>query len=87
MVGVTNLSLMNGKHRWAFSIWGVIFLFELVFVVWGAFAGNRDSRVVQEGVGCWFAIACVVQVNRNYNKQLVAKLPGYRRNHAAHVNV
>eukprot|EP00752_Nemacystus_decipiens_P016332 g14607.t1 len=46
---------------WAFSIWGVIFLFELIFVVWGAFPANRDSRVVQEGVGCWFAIACVVQ--------------------------
>ncbi|CAM9636307.1 unnamed protein product [Scytosiphon promiscuus] len=46
---------------WAFSIWGVIFLFELIFVVWGAFPGNQDARVIQEGVGCWFAIACIVQ--------------------------
>eukprot|EP00752_Nemacystus_decipiens_P016331 g14606.t1 len=46
---------------WAFSIWGFIFLFELLFVVWGALEANRDSRIVQEGVGWWFAIACVVQ--------------------------
>lgn len=54
----------NGRNaRWAFSIWGVIFFFELVFVVWGAFPGNQDARVIQEGVGCWFTIACLVQVN------------------------
>eukprot|EP00903_Cladosiphon_okamuranus_P005608 g5579.t1 len=46
---------------WAFTIWGVIFLFELIFVVWGAFEANRNSRIVQEGVNWWFAVACVVQ--------------------------
>lgn len=54
--------VLSLKPRWAFSIWGVIFLFELIFVIWGALPGNRDSRVVKEGVGCWFAVACVAQV-------------------------
>lgn len=46
---------------WAFSIWGVIFLFELIFVVWGALPSNRGMRIIDDGVGCWFAIANVVQ--------------------------
>ncbi|CAB1118024.1 unnamed protein product [Ectocarpus sp. CCAP 1310/34] len=65
--GATNAEVSDDNptfvtpNGWAFSIWGVIFFFEAVFVIWGAFRSNRDSRVVQEGVGCWFAIACLIQ--------------------------
>lgn len=59
-------------HRWAFSIWGLIFLGELIFVIWGALPANRDERVLKEGVGCWFAIACVVQVHVYCNAQNAA---------------
>ncbi|CAM9103031.1 unnamed protein product [Pylaiella littoralis] len=66
-LGETNADVSNDNPTfvtpasWAFSIWGVIFLFELIFVIWGALPANRDEPVIQEGVGCWFAIACVVQ--------------------------
>ncbi|CAM9418985.1 unnamed protein product [Sphacelaria rigidula] len=46
---------------YAFSIWGVIFLSELIFVIWQALSRNRDSDIITKGIGFWFAAACIFQ--------------------------
>ena len=46
---------------WAFSIWGLIFLSEAVFTVAQLLPAHRSSPVVHDGVGLWWAAACIAQ--------------------------
>jgi len=46
---------------WAFSIWGLIFLGEGVFCVAQLLPAYRRSAAVMEGVGYWWAAACIAQ--------------------------
>lgn len=48
--------------RWAFIIWSLIFLTEAIFVVYQALPSKRHTEIIVEGIGCWFAIACILQV-------------------------
>lgn len=44
-----------------FAIWGVIYVWQLVFTVAQMFPAYRASGVVQSGVGWWWAAACAAQ--------------------------
>ncbi|CAM9767129.1 unnamed protein product, partial [Phaeothamnion confervicola] len=46
---------------YAFGIWGAIFSAETAFVVWQGLPANHGARVVADGVGPFFAAACVLQ--------------------------
>lgn len=46
---------------WAFSIWGLIFMSEAVFVGAQLFPRFRDSLAVHQGVGYWWCAACFAQ--------------------------
>ena len=46
---------------WAFSIWGIIFTAQAIFVVMQMLPRWRSNTQVQNGMGYWFAGACVVQ--------------------------
>lgn len=46
---------------YAFGIWGVIFTSETALVVWQALPRNSGKAAVRQGLGPWFAAACVLQ--------------------------
>lgn len=50
---------------WAFVIWSLIFVSELVFVVWQSLPSNRNDRIIVEGVSFWFGLACILQVRES----------------------
>lgn len=47
-----------------FAIWGVIYLFMGLFVLWqwGLFGRKEDSDRMRERLGLWFAISCVLNI-------------------------
>lgn len=46
---------------WAFSIWGLIFLLEGIFVVAQFLPRYRSDILVQKGVNIWHFLACIFQ--------------------------
>lgn len=65
--GPTNSELSNKYQTvitpagWAFSIWGLIFISEAVFVVVQMLPRYRATDAVQRGVGYWWCMACIAQ--------------------------
>lgn len=45
----------------AFSIWGIIFLFQAVFAVVQLLPRYRSRAMVQDGVWYWYAAVCIMQ--------------------------
>merc|ERR1719367_2692674 len=45
----------------AFSIWGVIYLFQALFTVVQLMPMFRSKPMVQEGVGYWYCATCIIQ--------------------------
>jgi hypothetical protein len=46
----------------AFIIWSIIFTFQAIFVVLQALPRYRGRPIVQQGVGYWYFIVCLLQV-------------------------
>jgi len=51
----------------AFIIWAVIFSFQAIFVVLQLFPRYRGKPVVQQGVGYWYLIVCLLQVGWTFS--------------------
>lgn len=47
---------------WAFSIWGLIFLFQGIFAVAQLLPHFRSVPLVQEGVSFYYILACIIQI-------------------------
>merc|ERR1711871_690977 len=45
---------------WAFSIWSVIFVGELIFTIWQTCPGQRDSPILKK-LGYWWVATNVLQ--------------------------
>mmetsp|Transcript_568 Transcript_568/g.713 ORF Transcript_568/g.713 Transcript_568/m.713 type:complete len:324 (+) Transcript_568:113-1084(+) len=45
----------------AFSIWGIIFVFQAIFVVYQLLPSVRGKPMVQEGVSYWYILTCLFQ--------------------------
>ncbi|KAL7461496.1 hypothetical protein ACHAXS_001916 [Conticribra weissflogii] len=46
----------------AFSIWGIIFLSQAIFVVFNLFFDQlRSTRLIVDGVSWWFVLVCIAQ--------------------------
>jgi len=45
----------------AFSIWGVIFIFQGIFIVYQLLPSVRAKPMVQDGVSYWYILACLFQ--------------------------
>lgn len=45
----------------AFSIWGVIFIFQGIFVAYQLLPSIRSKPMVQDGVSYWYMLACLFQ--------------------------
>jgi benzodiazapine receptor len=47
---------------WAFSIWGIIFISQLIFAIVQFLPSFRSLPMVQDGVGYWYIAACIFQI-------------------------
>jgi hypothetical protein len=47
---------------WAFSIWGIIFVSELIWTLYQLTPAYRDSPLVREGVSWYFIGVCAAQI-------------------------
>ncbi len=52
---------------WAFSIWGPIFISEAIFTIAQLLPKYRGNKIVQEGVGYWYAAVCIAQVSWTFS--------------------
>merc|ERR1712232_109401 len=50
-----------GPSGSAFSIWGVIFIFQGIFAVYQLLPSVRAKPMVQEGVSYWYILTCLFQ--------------------------
>jgi len=50
----------------AFAIWGIVFLFQGIFVFVQLSSNTRDSTLVQDGVGYWYLLTCTAQVGWSF---------------------
>ncbi|KAG5191764.1 hypothetical protein JKP88DRAFT_230700 [Tribonema minus] len=56
-----SIPTLTTPAAYAFSIWGLIFTSETALVVWQALPRNAGNLAVKQGLGPWFAAACVLQ--------------------------
>lgn len=70
-IGIGNTGEVSGKYAnlftpapFTFSIWGVIYLLMLIFVLyqWGLFDSNANSSKIRKSIGPWFVISCILNI-------------------------
>lgn len=51
----------------AFSIWPVIYIFQLIFAIMQMLPAYRAKPMVQSGVGYWYLAACIAQIGWTFS--------------------